>query len=317
VANPASGRDVRRLVANAATSTLVDKIGIVRRVAIGAMEAGATRFVVLPDPSRICHQALHGLGASVEPLDLHRHHDESDSTRAAIAMAGAGCRPVVVLGGDGTSRAVVRGWPDAPLVPISTGTNNVFPYAVEATVAGAAAGLVATGRVPLDRAADRAKVVRVEVEGEDDDLALIDAVLTRETTLGAMGLFVPEALATVVLTRAEPASVGMSALGGTLHPCGAGVDRGVVVHVGGDERHRIALSPGHYDHVAVERVAPLALGEVVEVRGPGLLAFDGERQRRLADGQRARLRVERDGPWVVDVGRTLELAAGSAPEAGR
>ena len=52
---------------------------------------------------------------------------------------------LVTLGGDGTNRTVCGVWPEATLVPMSTGTNNVFPSLTEPTVAGAAAGLVATG----------------------------------------------------------------------------------------------------------------------------------------------------------------------------
>ena len=55
-------------------------------------------------------------------------------------MREAGCGALVVLGGDGTQRAVAKAWRDAPLVPLSTGTNNVFPLHVEATAAGLAAG---------------------------------------------------------------------------------------------------------------------------------------------------------------------------------
>jgi hypothetical protein len=45
------------------------------------------------------------------------------------------------------------------------------------------------------------------------------------------------------------------------------------------------------------------------VKGPGVLAFDGDRERALAPGERAELSVRRDGPWVIDVPRALALAA--------
>jgi hypothetical protein len=48
---------------------------------------------------------------------------------------------------------------------------------------------------------------------------------------------------------------------------------------------------------------------VVEVKGPGVLAFDGDRERALAQGERVELSVLRDGPWVIDVARALSLAA--------
>ena len=43
--------------------------------------------------------------------------------------------------------------------------------------------------------------------------------------------------------------------------------------------------------------------------GPLLLAFDGERKRRLVDGERVVLSVRADGPWVVDVGTVMALAS--------
>jgi hypothetical protein len=40
-----------------------------------------------------------------------------------------------------------------------------------------------------------------------------------------------------------------------------------------------------------------------------LIAFDGDREIVLAEGERAWLRVTRDGPYVIDPRRTLRAAA--------
>jgi len=61
--------------------------------------------------------------------------------------------------------------------------------------------------------------------------------------------------------------------------------------------------------VNVSGFRALALGEQVTLRGPGVLAFDGDRERRLLAGQTASLRIVRDGPHVFDVERTLRLGA--------
>ncbi|MDP6288524.1 MAG: hypothetical protein QF548_11700, partial [Acidimicrobiales bacterium] len=53
----------------------------------------------------------------------------------------------------------------------------------------------------------------------------------------------------------------------------------------------------------------LAPGEEVEVNGPLLLAFDGERKRRLVAGERVYLSVVRDGPRVVDVADVMARVA--------
>lgn len=317
VANPASGRDVRRLLANAATSTIDDKVTIVRRVAIGAVQAGATRLLLMPDPFGLARRALStvSLDASVEVLDVPGTHDERVSVRTAEAMREAGVSAIVVPGGDGTNRAVSKGWADAPVVALSTGTNNVFPTQVEPTIAGAAAGLVASGAVPLAGVSMQAKRVHVDIEDEDPDFALIDAVLTGDRFARSLMLFDPSTLRVAVLAVADPGSVGISSIGGLLHPCAKGDDAAVDVRMAPpDESSRQVVAPtapGIYTPIGIESCTALALGEVVEAAGPGVLAFDGERSRSVADGARLRFRVERDGPRVIDARAALAAAAAS------
>ncbi len=316
LANPLSGKDVRRLLTNAGTSSLEDKVNVVRRLLVGAHEAGATSFVVLHEAHGVVRRALRTLPfaseitVTEEPGPLH--HDERDTIAAATAMCVARCAAVIVLGGDGTNRAVALGWPGVPVIPLSTGTNNAFPEATEATIAGAAAGHLATGAVRLADVAAAAKVIDVRVEGEADDVALIDAVLLREphSALGSLKPFDPALLSDAVLARAEPAAVGVSSIGGVLVPSRPGDDIGVGVTFapildGAVRVVRAPLAPGTFADVGVTGWRPLALGQPVRVQGPGVLAFDGDRRRYLREGQAAELRVQRTGPMVIDVASVL------------
>ena len=314
IANPVSGRDVRRLLANAARSSLADKVTIIRRVAIGAVEAGATRLLVLPDPHGLCRRALSTvhLDVEVEELDPPVTHDERDTINAAGVLRDRGAGAVVVLGGDGTNRALAKGWPDVPLVPLSTGTNNVFPAHVEPTIGGVAAGLVASGTLALEAVARRAKVVHVDIDGEEPDLALVDAVLTSDRVVGDRTPFAPDRLRMAVLAIADPAAVGISPLGGLLEPCGREEDGAVEVRFGAGCTVRAPISPGLYVDVEVERCRAVPLGAVVEVTGPGILAFDGDRRRVVPDGAAVRFRVERDGPRVIDMTRAMAAASRAA-----
>ena len=316
IANPVSGKDIRRLVANAPSSTLQEKYTIVRRLVLGAAAAGAEQFWFLSEPHHICARATETLdlpGVRFGHVPIEHRFDETDTVRTVAALRELGCSVVVVLGGDGTSRAATLGWRDAPLIALSTGTNNVFPRFVEATVAGEAAGLVAAGRVGLDEVATTAKVVEVDVEGEGPDLALIDAVLVAERFVGSRALFDPAALRVAVLSRSEPASVGLSCLGGLVLPCGEDDEGGVVLRFAPPAEAarviRAPMAPGWYAEVGLAETRHVADGEPVTVTGPGILAFDGERQRLLQPGQRATLTVRRAGPRVVDVARSLHLAA--------
>jgi hypothetical protein len=313
--NPRSGKDVRRLAARATSTPHESRRDEVARAVVGAVAAGADRVVLVDDPFRIAAQAVAALElpASLELVKLAYRHGPEDSIRGAERLRQEGCGALIALGGDGTCRAVAQGWPDVALVPLSTGTNNVFPLRVEATVAGAAAGLVASGQVEAHEVAPPVKVVRIAVDEQEDDLALIDAVFLHDDRVGNFMPFEAGHIRCVVLSRADPASIGMSPIGGLLHPCAADDDFGVVVHCvaheSGGRRLRVPLSAGLYGTVHVAESGPVELGKVVSVTGPGVLAFDGDRERTLRAGQRARLRVVRDGPRVIDVSRTLSLAA--------
>lgn len=132
IVNPRSGNDVRRVIASAGSSTLEEKVSIVRRVVRGAAAVGACEFVSHLEPHQIVRRATETMrGIDVERLDGVIDNTEGDTTRAAQQMRALGCAVVVVLGGDGTNRAAAKGWPDAPVIPLSTGTNNAFPYWVD------------------------------------------------------------------------------------------------------------------------------------------------------------------------------------------
>jgi hypothetical protein len=227
-------------------------------------------------------------------------------------MREAGVDVLVVLGGDGTSRCVARQWADAPLVPVSTGTNNVFPRMVEPTLAGAAAGLVASGRVALDAVATPAKVVRIRAPEADDAIALVDAVLLRDDFVGNRMPFDPARIDRILLTVAAPASVGISPIGGLVTPVTREDDAGLLVrcNTGAEDRIvHVPISPGLYRDVRVGATDRVDAGVTVLFEGPGVIAMDGDREIRLDAGTTARLTVDRSGPRVLDVEATLAAAA--------
>ena len=167
IANPAAGKDIRRLVAHGRFVTNQEKVNILRRVLAGIESVGVRRVVFMPDMSGLGHGSLDGgaHGISVEFVDILVTNKEIDSTRSAEVMQEEGVGCLVTLGGDGTNRAVAKGAGDIPIVPISTGTNNVFPQMMEGTVAGIAAGVVASGAVDVDAVTRRSTLLEVSVDG--------------------------------------------------------------------------------------------------------------------------------------------------------
>jgi len=315
--NPMSGRDVRRLLGRASPEAAGHKRSVLQRAVVGAAAAGTGRFLWVKDLFRTSEGALENLrlaGVSLECLDIGKIETTPDDTvRAVHAMRDAGCSVLLVLGGDGTNRIVASAWPEATLMPLSTGTNNVFPESVEATLAGSAAGLVASGRVALAEVATRSKLIWVRTADGRESLAVIDVVLLKDDHAGNLLPFEPAKIRRVVLSRAEPDAVGMSPVGGLLLPSRKQDDFGVVVDCtapdGGGRPLLVPISPGLYRTAYVKGVRRLDLGKSVRLEGPGLLEFDGDREIVLAPGEVAEARVVRDGPLVIEVAKTLSLAA--------
>lgn len=171
----------------------------------------------------------------------------------------------------------------------------------------------ATGRVPLGCVARRAKTITVAIDGEQDDLGFIDVVLLRGDFIGAPAIWDPSLIQRIVVARAEPAAIGVSAIGGLLCPLDDASGGGVVVDVGegGPLTVRAPIAPGLYEPVPIRDWRRLKKGKRVRLEGPGIIALDGERERRLMPGQTASVSIRRDGPWVIDVQASLVAAARS------
>ena len=77
IANPASGRDIRRLVSSADAAPISDKVSILVRMARALNALGIERAVFMPDPNGIALQVAEGLrgeltATSIETLALDR-----------------------------------------------------------------------------------------------------------------------------------------------------------------------------------------------------------------------------------------------------
>ena len=318
VVNPMSGRDVRRVAARASTSTHHEKQQQVTRLVLGAFAQGVDKIYLANEPFRINSRAVENLGQRnrVEILEFPLSHGAADTETMVSMMWDAGCRVFIVLGGDGTNRIVARTFPDAIILPLSTGTNNVFPTFVEASIAGAAAGLIASGKMKAESNCLRCKQIHITSSTNTTDLALIDAVLLKNDHIGSLLPFQAENIASILLTRAEPASVGVSPIGGYLLPSHHRDDFGVHVNcnlageAGSEDRTiTVPISPGLYNEIHVSQISKARLGEIISVSGPGILAFDGDRSIELKEGQEITLQVRRDGPWIIESQQIMNEAA--------
>lgn len=317
IANPAASKDIRRLVAQGRVIPDWEKVNTVRRVMLGLQSVGIERVVAMPDSSHLCQRARDDSHLSIEfsLLKMSALYTEGDTVRAAELMGEMGVDCLVTLGGDGTNRAVAKGCSAMPLVAISTGTNNVFPAMVEGTLAGIAAGLVAQGRLPLDRVATVSKILEIHVDGEYQDLALVDVALSRERFVASRAIWDLSTLYEVFLTRAEPASIGLSSVGGQLQPVFLGDDQGLRYVLGESSQSQgisvtAPIAPGMVAEVAIAQWQLLNLGESIRVdQKHYTVAVDGERAFNVTPQQQLELVLRRNGPTVVDVQKAMIEAA--------
>jgi predicted polyphosphate/ATP-dependent NAD kinase len=317
IANPAAGKDIRRLVAQGRVVSNQEKANILRRVFAGLIATEVGRILVMQDQSGLARPAMHDCRGQVDAqfLSLEPTGSQDDSTRAAAAMRDAGASCIVTLGGDGTNRVVAKGAGDVPIAPVSTGTNNVFPQMVEGTLAGLAAGALATGAVSVDDACRRSKKLQVLVEGEPVDMALVDAAVSHQMFVGARAVWEAEALHSMFLTRAEPASIGLSSIGARVKPVALDEPRGLFLRFGGEPdrtaREVLApVAPGLVSKVKIAGWKVMKPGERIEVGiQQGTVALDGEREVELLRGQKVEVRLDLHGPLVLDIARAHMLLA--------
>lgn len=312
--NPRAGKDVRRLFGSG-NSTDTSKITTMRLITVAALETGASNVLLMPDRNGLAERAIEGLGSKVGLIDIDPQGSSQDTTRSARWVRDRGIGSLVALGGDGTSRDVVMGWNDAPLIALSTGTNNVFPTSIDGTSAGTAAALVAMGRVALEDVARRAKRIQVDIEdesGSTSETALVDLAFVLGDFIGSRAVTDPSTITTIVAAIASPASTGLSSVVGRITPVDRWQSGGVVVELGsGETSVRAPLVPGSFDTVFVRSVRTLEPGERVSRRGRCILALDGERHVHVSASASVTYSIDQDGPWLIDVPTTLTRAASS------
>ena len=319
IANPSASKDIRRLVAQARVIPDWEKVNTVRRVMLGLQSVGVERVLAMPDSSNLVMRAADDPGVSIEPdfLDMPAFYSEGDTVRAAGLMAEQGVDSLVTLGGDGTNRAAVVGSKNIPMVAISTGTNNVFPTMVEGTLAGLAAGMVAEDWFDLPDVAVPSKIMHVYVDGELQDIALIDVALSKERFVASKAIWDIETLFEVFLTRAEPASIGLSSIGARLDAVSMTDEGGLQYSiadpgVADSENFSVLapIAPGVVPRVSISSWQRMADGErlVIEKRNC-TVALDGERAFSVNQSQLLEIEVKRNGPPVIDVSLALNVAA--------
>ena len=333
IANPVSARDIRRIIANASNLQTSERVSIVLRVLSTLAATGVERVLMMPDKSGISSMLLralkrernmHHLFPEVEFVDMDVTSSVEDTFCAARSMQQAGVNAIVVLGGDGTHRAVVReliegtkrGEKAVPIAGLSTGTNNAFPEMREPTVAALAVGLYATGKLSADKALVPNKVLDISIgDGTRRDIAIVDAVISSDRYVGARALWKPDGLDAVYLTFADPEVIGLSAIGGLLQPVGRTDAGGLAVKLNKDSSAggillKAPIAPGMICDIGISSWQSMPADQEFEVElAAGVVALDGERELTFDANEKVSVTLREGAFPTVDIASCMRIAA--------
>lgn len=318
VINPMSGKDVRRIVSSATTIDNQEKANIAERAAyvLDSFGAGSRhRIVMMPDGYQLSERILnrftsHGL-TNCEVYDMFIDENHGDTTKFVEKLKAEGCKLFIVMGGDGTSRAAAKAIGDVPLIPISTGTNNVYPEHTEGTVVGLVAAAILDGYVSPQDACVRSKRIELYINDKFTDIALIDAVISSHLYVGSKAIWEMDSMNAVFAAQAHPASIGFSAIAGAVDVITAEDDRGIFIGLTTEHKeYRASIAAGKIEPFGLTEKHIIPVGGSIDViaKDEGIVALDGEREQRFHKGDKLTFKLTRNGPMKVDVKKTVLLA---------
>jgi predicted polyphosphate/ATP-dependent NAD kinase len=271
----------------------------------------------MPDTFLIGYKASEDLKGSkelnipVEILDMRVKGSVEDTILAARLMEEKKVQCIIALGGDGTSRAVAKSITVTPLISISTGTNNVYPEMLEGTVVGIAAAAVSTRTSNLGQSCRRDKRIEIYKDGKMVDIALVDCVISKQTYIGSRAIWNTEDIQRVIVSRANPASIGFSTIVGVKKIIGEEDDFGASINVNAGDNELVApIAAGTMKEIRVDEpiVHPLEEMFSMTMDYKGIMALDGERELPFRKGDTFQFKITRDGPYRVNIKKTVESA---------
>lgn len=318
IVNPFSGKDLRRITCQASNVGNTEKVMKVVRMINCMKRFGVKKVYLMPDNymvnaniAAIIHKDKDA-GSMVELLDFIPTDRPEDTVKAVEMMRNLGIACLIVLGGDGTCRLVAKTDIDVPIIPVSTGTNNVYPEFWEGTVVGIAASYIVHKRPDIELR--RGKRIEIYINGTFRDISLVDAVITDLPYIGSRVVTEIDNVREVIVTMCSPGSVGFSAIIGNIAICEEHDDFGYRLRMTADGETVITpASPGQLTEITYSEFERMEIGSqyMCSPDFDGTIALDGERTVSFRKGDRLLFIIERNAPYKVDVMKTLYQAVES------
>ena len=300
IANPMAGKDIRRLVAHGRYVSNNEKVNILRRVFVGLDSVGVEQVLMMPDYDGISNNcmAYKSKNLKIETLKMKLMDSEIDSTNAANLLKDLEVDCIITLGGDGTNRSVAKGCTTIPILPISTGTNNVFPENIEGTIAGIAAGLISKNLVDLNKTTYKSKLLEVWIDKSLKDIALVDIAVSFTESLGAKAIWTTSELSEIFVIKAKSTATGLSSIAYMLSGDGLNENKGI--HIKTSLIKSVPIKNWNYIEMNSTTTIP---------QSSCILALDGERTLSVKSSSQIEIVLKKDGPIVISTDKAIEQAA--------
>lgn len=312
IVNPFSGKDLRRITSQASNVGNNEKAIKVVRMINSMKTFGAEKIYLMPD-NFLLNASIVSIvrrddkfDSAVELLDFEPTDRPDDTIKAVEVMKNLDISCLIVLGGDGTCRLVAKTEIEVPIIPVSTGTNNVYTQFWEGTTVGIAASYVAINGI--DKDSRKSKRIELYINGVLRDIALVDAVITDIPYVGSKVVTEPENIKEVIVSMCSPASVGFSAIVGNITYCSENDDFGYRLRVSGEGKTILApICPGKLSEVSYEENEKMYIGSeyICAPNYDGTVALDGERTVTFRKGEQLSFIITRKGPCKIDVTKIL------------
>ena len=317
IANPASGKDIRRLVSHATVIDNNEKVNIVERIILGAQKFDVKKIYIMPDSYQMGYKVIDKLQISnellvdIEILNIKINASPKDTEEASnmLEKLQVGC--VVVIGGDGTNRLVAKHLKTVPLIGISTGTNNAYSEMLEGTIVGMAAAAIASKKFDKDTICKKGKIIEIYKNGSFVDIALMDAVISDDIYIGAKAIWELKSIKQIIVSKCHPASIGFSSIIGVNKCIDDNDEFGASLKINrGLNRFYAPIAAGTIVEIESEDLEILPINHLLKWKPKfrGIIAVDGEREIAFMVGDQLEFKITRNGPEHADVKRTLEIA---------
>jgi predicted polyphosphate/ATP-dependent NAD kinase len=219
-----------------------------------------------------------------------------------------GC--IIVFGGDGTCRLVSKHIKETPILPVSTGTNNLFPLNLEGTVVGIAAAKFCLLK-NIEKYSKREKKLEIYANNKLVDSSLVDVVISKTPYIGSRAIWDINNIDEMFISKVSHEGIGFSSIGYSLIKKDLSLNEAIHISLGQNDygnpqKILSAIAPGKIEEIEILGWKEFDDNKKISVKlSSGTVALDGERTIEFNSSQKISVKLNIDGPNCLKVKEIL------------